>query len=98
MRRVLRAQPSKAHRRGATCPQEEGDMPEFIYPGVFVEEVSFRSKSIEGVSTSTAGFVGATAVGPTDGPVRISSPPERTAPRLDRASQFPTVYSWSRQG
>ncbi|HEY8727661.1 MAG TPA: phage tail sheath subtilisin-like domain-containing protein [Gaiellaceae bacterium] len=48
-------------------------MPEFIHPGVFVEEVSFRSKSIEGVSTSTAGFVGATAVGPTDGPVRISS-------------------------
>jgi len=31
-------------------------MPEFIHPGVFVEEVSFRSKSIEGVSTSTAGL------------------------------------------
>lgn len=60
---------------GATSkgPPEEGDMTEFIHPGVFVEEVSFRSKSIEGVSTSTAGFVGATAVGPTDGPVRVSS-------------------------
>jgi phage tail sheath protein FI len=47
-------------------------MPEFIQPGVFIEEVSFRSTSIEGVGTSTAAFVGATAVGPADGPVRIS--------------------------
>jgi phage tail sheath protein FI len=41
-------------------------MPEYLAPGVFVEEVSFRAKSIEGVSTSTAGFVGATCYGPTD--------------------------------
>ena len=33
-------------------------MPEYLAPGVYVEEVSFRAKSIEGVSTSTAGFVG----------------------------------------
>lgn len=42
-------------------------MPEYLAPGVYVEEVSFRSKSIEGVSTSTAGFVGPTRFGPTDG-------------------------------
>lgn len=42
-------------------------MPEYLAPGVYVEEVSFRSKSIEGVSTSTAGFVGATRFGPVDG-------------------------------
>ena len=28
-------------------------MPEYLAPGVYVEEVSFRSKSIEGVPTST---------------------------------------------
>ncbi len=39
-------------------------MPEYLSPGVYVEEVSFRSKSIEGVSTSTAGFVGPTRWGP----------------------------------
>jgi phage tail sheath protein FI len=33
---------------------------------VYVEEVSFRSKSIEGVSTTTTGFVGPTRYGPVD--------------------------------
>jgi len=42
-------------------------MPEYLAPGVYVEEVSFRSKSIEGVSTSTAGFVGPARFGPADG-------------------------------
>jgi uncharacterized protein len=39
-------------------------MPEYLAPGVFVEETSFRAKSIEGVGTSTAAFVGLTARGP----------------------------------
>jgi len=42
-------------------------MPEYLAPGVFVEEVSFRQKTIEGVSTSTAGFVGPTRFGPVGG-------------------------------
>ena len=42
-------------------------MPEYLAPGVYVEETSFRSKSIEGVSTTTTGFVGPTRYGPTDG-------------------------------
>src|SRR6266536_3887108 len=41
-------------------------MPEYLAPGVYVEEVSFRSKSIEGVSTTTTGFVGPTRFGPID--------------------------------
>jgi Bacteriophage tail sheath protein len=41
-------------------------MPEYLAPGVYVEEVSFRAKSIEGVSTSTAAFVGPTRYGPVD--------------------------------
>ena len=39
-------------------------MPEYLAPGVYVEEVSFRSKSIEGVGTSTCAFVGPTRKGP----------------------------------
>lgn len=39
-------------------------MPEYLSPGVYVEEVSFRSKSIEGVPTSTTGFAGMTRTGP----------------------------------
>ena len=39
-------------------------MPEYLAPGVYVEETSFRSKSIEGVSTTTTGFVGPTRHGP----------------------------------
>lgn len=41
-------------------------MPEYLAPGVFVEEVSYRSKSIEGVSTTTTGFVGPTRYGPVE--------------------------------
>jgi uncharacterized protein len=42
-------------------------MPEYLAPGVYVEETSFRAKSIEGVSTSTTAFVGPTRRGPTTG-------------------------------
>src|SRR3954451_10516664 len=41
-------------------------MPEYLAPGVYVEEVSYRAKSIEGVSTTTTGFIGPTRYGPTD--------------------------------
>jgi uncharacterized protein len=39
-------------------------MPEYLTPGLYVEETSFRSKSIEGVATSTAGIAGFTRYGP----------------------------------
>jgi phage tail sheath protein FI len=42
-------------------------VPEYLAPGVYVEETSFRAKSIEGVSTSTTGFAGLTRKGPTEG-------------------------------
>ncbi|MBI3785382.1 MAG: phage tail sheath family protein [Deltaproteobacteria bacterium] len=41
-------------------------MPEYLSPGVYVEEVNAGPRPIEGVSTSTAGFVGATERGPTE--------------------------------
>ncbi|HEY1902788.1 MAG TPA: phage tail sheath subtilisin-like domain-containing protein [Terracidiphilus sp.] len=42
-------------------------MPQYLSPGVYVEEVSFRTGTIEGVSTSTAAFVGPTRFGPISG-------------------------------
>ena len=39
-------------------------MPEYLAPGVYVEEVSTGPKPIEGVSTSVVGFVGPTERGP----------------------------------
>ncbi len=61
-------------------------MPEYLTPGVYLEETSFRSKSIEGVPTSTVGMAGRTEYGPvpyvTDdvtmvpGPVLVTSPSE----------------------
>jgi phage tail sheath protein FI len=40
-------------------------MPEYLAPGVYVEEIEVGAKPIEGVSTSTAGFLGETERGPT---------------------------------
>jgi uncharacterized protein len=44
-------------------------MPEYLSPGVYVEEIDAGPKPIEGVSTSTAGAVGVTERGPTGGTV-----------------------------
>jgi phage tail sheath protein FI len=64
-------------------------MPEYLAPGVYVEEVSFRSKSIEGVPTSTTGFAGLAHFGPvvhTDGP-------KTTEPRLITSfTEYERVY------
>ena len=52
-------------------------MPEYLSPGVYVEEIT-GAQPIEGVSTSTTGFVGVTQKGPLDGlaPVLVTSYPE----------------------
>jgi phage tail sheath protein FI len=39
-------------------------MPEYLAPGVYVEEIEIGAKPIEGVSTSTVGFLGETERGP----------------------------------
>lgn len=51
-------------------------MPEYLAPGVYVEETSFRAKSIEGVGTSTTAFVGPTRKGPFRASVNGHEPPE----------------------
>ncbi|WP_319549562.1 phage tail sheath subtilisin-like domain-containing protein [Desulfogranum marinum] len=64
-------------------------MPEYLAPGVFVEEVSFRSKSIEGVPTSTTGFVGLARFGP----VYYPDGPSSCEPRLITSfTEFERVY------
>lgn len=40
-------------------------MPEYLTPGVYIEEFEIGARPIEGVSTSTAGFLGETERGPT---------------------------------
>jgi phage tail sheath protein FI len=62
-------------------------MPEYLAPAVFVEETSFRAKSIEGVGTSTAAFVGMTA----RGPVSVT-PSDPTPPLLTSFSDFERYY------
>ena len=52
-------------------------VPEYLAPGVYVEEISPRGKAIEGVSTGTTGFVGPTRGGPVAGiPEVLASLPE----------------------
>ena len=64
-------------------------MPEYLAPGVYVEEVSFRSKSIEGVPTSTTGFAGMTRYGP----VFYVGGPKTSEPRLITSfTEFESVY------
>jgi hypothetical protein len=42
-------------------------MPEYLSPGVYVEEIDAGPRPIAGVSTSTAGMVGVTVRGPAEG-------------------------------
>ena len=64
-------------------------MPEYLSPGVYVEEVSFRSKSIEGVPTSTTGYAGMTRYGP----LHYPGGPTTSEPRLIGSfTEFETVY------
>jgi uncharacterized protein len=62
-------------------------MPEYLAPGVFVEETSFRAKSIEGVGTSTAAFVGLTSRGPIS-----RNPADPTPPMLTSFGDFERFY------
>jgi phage tail sheath protein FI len=42
-------------------------MPQYLAPGVYVEEISFQPNSIGGASTTVTGFIGATSFGPAYG-------------------------------
>ena len=61
-------------------------MPEYLTPGVYVEETSFRSRSIEGVPTSTFGMAGLTQYGPV--PYVLADPPVVMVPKPTLVSSF----------
>ncbi|TYB64792.1 phage tail sheath family protein [Nonomuraea sp. PA05] len=64
-------------------------MPEYLAPGVYVEETSFRASTITEVSTSTTGFAGRTRYGP----VQYTGGPRSSEPRLvTNYSEFERVY------
>ena len=48
-------------------------VPEYLSPGVYIEEFEIGAKPIEGVSTSTAGFVGFAERGPLNIPTLVTS-------------------------
>lgn len=48
-------------------------MPEYLAPGVYIEEVEIGAKPIEGVSTSTGGFLGYAERGPLNTPALVTS-------------------------
>jgi phage tail sheath protein FI len=58
-------------------------MPEYLAPGVYVEEVSYRASTIQGVPTSTTGFAGLAPFGP----VYYPGGPSTCAPLL--VTSFP---------
>lgn len=48
-------------------------MPEYLAPGVYVEEIPSGNRPIQAASTSTAGMVGVTARGPANRPTLVTS-------------------------
>src|SRR5687767_13290567 len=48
-------------------------MPQYLSPGVYVEEVDGGSRPIEGVGTAVAAFVGLAASGPMHAPTLVSN-------------------------
>ena len=52
---------------------QEGCMPQYLSPGVYVEEVESGSRPIEGVGTAVAAFVGLAAQGPFNTPTLVTN-------------------------
>lgn len=61
-------------------------MPEYLTPGVYVEETSFRSRSIEGVPTSTFAMAGLAEYGPV--PYILDSPAVTVLPGPSLVTSF----------
>src|SRR4051812_48328531 len=48
-------------------------MPEYLSPGVYIQEVNSGTRPIEGVGTAMAAFVGLAPAGPANKPVLITN-------------------------
>src|SRR4051794_9900174 len=53
--------------------REEYGMPEYLSPGVYIQEVDSGPRPIEGVGTACAAFVGFAPVGPANYPALITN-------------------------
>jgi len=77
-------------------------MPEYLSPGVYIEEIEIGAKPIEGVSTSTAGFIGMAEKGDNDKPVLITNWGQFTEKfgryTSDRPYLAPSVYGFFANG
>jgi phage tail sheath protein FI len=77
-------------------------MPEYLSPGVYVEEFEMGAKPIEGVSTSTAGFVGMAETGDLDKPTLITNWGQFVAKfgryTPDKPHLAPSVYGFFANG
>ncbi len=68
-------------------------MPQYLAPGVYVEEVPSAIRPIAGVGTSTAGFIGAVADN-----VTMPLMPGRTGLKGNNQRQPDDFYRWPRPG
>ena len=48
-------------------------MPQYLSPGVYVEETDSGSRPIEGVGTAVAAFIGLAEKGPTNEPILVTN-------------------------
>lgn len=67
--------------------------PEYRAPGVYVEELPSRRRTIEDVPTSITAFVGRTPTGPTDAPQRVTSVSDFDRQYGGLAADCPLTYA-----
>jgi len=85
-------------------------MPEYLAPGVYIQEVNTGTRPIEGVGTAMAAFIGFAPAGPTNTPVLVTNWSQyvdtfgagtnggRRNPHLDRAYLSHAVYGYFNNG
>jgi phage tail sheath protein FI len=85
-------------------------MPEYLAPGVYIQEVNAGTRPIEGVGTAMAAFIGFAPAGPTNTPVLVTNWSQyvdtfgagsnggRRNPHLDNAYLSHAVYGYFNNG
>src|SRR5690242_20000213 len=68
-------------------------MPEYLAPGVYIEEIASGAHAIAGVSTATTAFIGATQTGPLDAPLLVRSFADFQARFGGLAADMPLGYA-----
>ena len=76
-------------------------MPNYLSPGVYVEEMPAGTRPIEGVGTSVAAFVGLAAKGPVNEPILVSNWTQFTdsfGDFVENSYLAHSVYAWFMNG